>query len=409
MLPGRFCRDGRVRLSFHSKAPFVRKGHHCTTTKMDSMRIVVIGGYAPSLINFRGPLLKRLVELGHEVHALAPAHTPDVTPQLEAMGVQYAMLPLSRRGLNPFADLGSLLHLKQVLHRIRPDIVLSYTFKPVVYGSLASRLVWVGDKKRVYSLISGLGYAFTEDKGLKRRILFNIAKGMYKSALRCCSGIMFQNPDDESFFRKLDVVPSHAKTTVVGGSGVDLEHYGVAPLPEKPSFLCLSRLLKAKGVREYAEASTRLKARYPEISFRLVGPKEEGSDVIAPAMVEEWKEAGLEVLDGVDDVRPQISQASAYVLPSYREGTPRSVLEAMAMGRAIITSDAPGCRETVNEGENGFLVPVKDVDALVASMEKFITDPSLASTMGAASRQLAEEKFDVNKVNDAMLEFMELI
>lgn len=373
------------------------------------MRIVVIGGYAPSLINFRGPLLKRLVALGHEVHALAPAHVPDVAPQLEAMGVEYAMVPLSRRGMNPIADLGSLLHLKQVLHRIKPDIVLSYTFKPVVYGSLAARMAWVAHKKRVYSMITGLGYAFTEEKGLKRRILFNIAKGMYKSGLRSCDGVIFQNPDDEAFFQELDVIPSHARTKIVSGSGIDLEHYAVAPLPEKPSFLCLSRLLRAKGVGEYAEAALRLKAKYPDVPFRLIGPREEGADTIPASEIDAWKEGGLEVLREVDDVRPEIAQCSTYVLPSYREGTPRSVLEAMSMGRSIVTTNVPGCRETVVNGKNGFLTPLKDVDALADAMEKFITDPALATSMGSASRARAEEKYDVDKVNDAILSFMELI
>ncbi|MGL1863265.1 MAG: glycosyltransferase family 4 protein [Pseudodesulfovibrio sp.] len=375
------------------------------------MKVVVIGGYAPSLINFRGPLLKRLVALGHEVHALAPAHVPDVSPQLEAMGVEFSMVPLNRRGMNPLADLGTLLHLKQVLHRINPDVVLSYTFKPVVYGSLAARMAWVGHPKRVYSMITGLGYAFTEDKGIKRRILFNIAKGMYRAGLRSCNGIIFQNPDDEAFFRKLDVVPDHAKTTVVGGSGIDLEHFSVAPLPEKPVFLCLSRLVRSKGVALFAEAAKRLKAQYPEAVFRIAGPMEEGGDAVTPAELAGWKKEGaLEILDAVDDVRPLISGASAYVLPSYyREGTPRSILEAMSMGRAVITSDAPGCRETVIDGENGFLTPLKDVDALTAAMEKLIVDPALTAKMGAASRKLAEDKFDVDKVNDAILSFMELI
>jgi len=374
------------------------------------MKIVVIGGYAPSLINFRGPLLKRLVALGHEVHALAPSHIPDVAPQLEEMGVDYSMIPLTRRGLNPIADLGSLLHLKQVLYRIKPDIVLSYTFKPVVYGSMAARMAWVGHKKRVYSMITGLGYAFTEDKGFKRRMLFNIAKGMYRSGLKSCDGIIFQNPDDQAFFQKLDVIPDHAQTTVVGGSGIDLEHFAVAPLPEKPVFLCLSRLVRSKGVGLFVEAARRLKEKHPEAIFRIAGPMEEGGDGIKPSEVAAWKKEGVvEILDPVDDVRPLIGGSSVYVLPSYyREGTPRSILEAMSMGRAIVTSDAPGCRETVVEGQNGFLTPLKDVDAITNSMEKFITDPTLATTMGAASRKLAEEKFDVDKVNDAILSFMEL-
>jgi glycosyltransferase involved in cell wall biosynthesis len=373
------------------------------------MKIAVIGGFAPSLISFRGPLLRRLTGLDHEVHALAPGHVPDVSPQLEAMGVDYHMFPLSRRGFNPLADLGTLLHLKQVLFRIKPDMVLSYTFKPVVYGSLAARMAWVGQEKRVYGLITGLGYAFTENAGLKRRLIFNIAKGMYKSGLKSCDGVIFQNPDDRAFFEKLGVLPEHARTTVVGGSGIDLSEFSPAPLPEKPVFLCLSRLVRSKGVGEYARAALKLKAKYPEISFCLAGFREEGADTVPEEEVRAWREGGLEVLDPVDDVRPLIARSQVYVLPSYREGTPRSVLEAMAMGRPVVTTDAPGCRETVIPEQNGFLVPPRDTDALAEAMERFITEPGLAGAMGAASRKLAEEKFDVDKVNDAMLSFMGLM
>lgn len=374
------------------------------------MKTVVIGGYAPSLVNFRGPLLARLVALGHEVHALAPAHVPDVAPQLEAMGVDYHMIPLNRRGLNPLADLGALLHLKQTLVSIKPDLVLSYTFKPVVYGSLAARMAWVGHPKRVYSMITGLGYAFTEDAGLRRRILFNVAKGMYRSGINACDGVIFQNPDDEAFFRRLGVIPERVATTVVGGSGVDMDHYAVAPLPEAPVFLCLSRLLRSKGVALFAEAAALLKARYPRAVFRLAGPPETGGDAVTPDEIAQWRQQGaLEVLDPVDDVRPLLAGAGVCVLPShYREGVPRSILEAMSMGRAIVTTDAPGCRETVVPGRNGYLVPPRDAAALAEAMERFIVDPALIPAMGAASRALAAERFDVNRVNDAILAFMGL-
>lgn len=376
------------------------------------MRIAVIGGYAPSLVNFRGPLLARMVSLGHEVHGLAPAHVPDVGAQLEGMGVDYHRIPLSRRGLNPLADIGALLYIKQTLHRIRPDIVLSYTFKPAVYGSLAARMVWVGEKKRVYAMITGLGYAFTEEPaGLKRRILFNVAKGMYRSGINACDGVIFQNPDDETFFRKLGVIADRVATTVVNGSGVDLDHYAVAPLPQGPVFLCLSRLLRSKGVALFAEAAARLKARHPGAVFRLAGPLESGGDAVTPDEIARWRRDGaLEVLDPVEDVRPLLAGAGVYVLPShYREGVPRSILEAMSMGRAIVTTDAPGCRETVEPGRNGFLVPPRDADALAETMERFILDPALAPAMGAASRAMAEARFDVNRVNDAILSFMGLL
>ena len=375
------------------------------------MKIAVIGGFAPSLISFRGPLLRRLKALDHEVHALAPGHVPDVSPQLEAMGVDYHMYPLARRGFNPLADLGTLLHLKQVLFRIKPDMVLSYTFKPVVYGSMAARMAWVGREKRVYGLITGLGYAFTEDGGLKRRLLFNIAKGMYKSGLKSCDGVIFQNPDDRAFFERLGVLPDYAKTTVVPGSGIDLNEFSPAPLPEKPVFLCLSRLVRSKGVAEFARAAAVLKERYPEAVFRLAGPLEQGGDAVSPSELAAWRKQGaLEILDPVDDVRPLLAGASVYVLPSYyREGVPRSILEGLAMGRPVVTTDAPGCRETVIPEQNGFLIPPRDTDALAAAMARFIVEPGLARTMGAASRRLAEEKFDVDKVNDAMLAFMGLL
>jgi glycosyltransferase involved in cell wall biosynthesis len=374
------------------------------------MRIAVIGGYAPSLVNFRGPLLVRMVSLGHEVHALAPVHVPDVAGQLEAMGVDYHGIALNRRGLNPLADLGALLHLKQTLVRIKPDLVLSYTFKPVVYGSLAARMAWVGHKKRVYAMITGLGYAFTEDAGLRRRILFNVAKGMYRSGINACDGVIFQNPDDEAFFRRLGVIPERVATTVVGGSGVDMAHYAEAPLPGAPVFLCLSRLLRSKGVALFAEAAARLKARHPGAVFRLAGPLETGGDAVTPDEIAGWRRAGaVEVLDPVEDVRPLLAGAGVYVLPShYREGVPRSILEAMSMGRAIVTTDTPGCRETVIVDRNGFLVPPKDVDALVSAMERFLLDPALVPAMGAASRALAQERFDVDRVNDAILAFMGL-
>lgn len=374
------------------------------------MKIVVIGGYAPSLVNFRGPLLARMVALGHEVHGLAPVHVPDVGERLEAMGVDFHGIALNRRGLNPLADLGALLHLKQTLVRIKPDLVLSYTFKPVVYGSLAARMAWVGHKKHVYAMITGLGYAFTEEAGLRRRILFNVAKGMYRSGLNACDGVIFQNPDDETFFRRLGVIPERARTTVVGGSGVDMTHYAEAPLPGEPVFLCLSRLLKSKGVALFAEAAARLKARHPQAVFRLAGPLESGGDAVTPDEMAGWRRAGaVEVLDPVEDVRPLLAGAGVYVLPShYREGVPRSILEAMSMGRAIVTTDAPGCRETVVPGRNGFLVPPRDADALATAMERFILDPGLVPSMGAASRVLARQRFDVDRVNDAILAFMGL-
>ena len=219
--------------------------------------------------------------------------------------------------------------------------------------------------------------------------------------------MFFQNPDDEALFREFQLLPETVPSTVVNGSGVDVAEYSVAPLPDKPCFLLIARLLGDKGVREYAQAAQLVKAVYPEAVFRLVGWIDDNPDAITQRELDQWVGSGLlEFLGRLDDVRPAISDCSVYVLPSYREGTPRTVLEAMAMGRAVITTDAPGCRETVVDGDNGFLVPVKDVNALADAMIKMVATSGLAASMGERSRRIAEEKYDVHKVNAAMLEGM---
>ena len=222
--------------------------------------------------------------------------------------------------------------------------------------------------------------------------------------------MIFQNPDDQTLFRQLGLLQPGKPTLVVNGSGIDLASYTVAQLPSGPMhFLLIARLLGDKGLREYALAAQCIKAIHPDVQFSVVGWIDENPNAINQIELDAWVKAGtFNYLGRLQDVRPAIAQCSVYVLPSYREGTPRSVLEAMAMGRPIITTDAPGCRETVVEGVNGFLVPVQSADALVQAMLRFVNDPALASRMGLRSRQLAEDKYDVHKVNAEMLQAMGL-
>lgn len=373
------------------------------------MRIVVVGGYAPSLLSLRGPLLKRLVDLGHEVHALAPLHTPDVGPQLEALGVQYSITPLTPGVFNPFADISSLLHFKQVMHRINPDLVFSYSFKPVVFGSLSARMAWVAHKKRVYAMITGLGYDFIRDSGVLRSLRFAVTKSMYRSGLRACDGVIFQKDEDESLFRTMNLLPDHAETTVINGTGVDLEEYDVAPLPASPSFLCRSELRTSMGVREYAAAALGLKGRYPDTAFRLIGLLTDKDDAIPESEVNAWREAGLEVVGAVEDERAEIARSSVFVWPSHRESAPQPVLRAMAMGRPVIAADAPGCREAIESGENGLLVPFGDEQQLSDAMESLLDNPSHIAAMGGSGRAVVENRFDAQAHNDALLSFMGLI
>ena len=367
---------------------------------------LLIASFPDSLIKFRGPLLRALVAKGLRVHVAAPdlSSATAISDELAAMGVQVHEIGLRRTGTNPLADLRTVAELRRLMVRIKPDYVLGYTIKPVIYGSIAA---WLARVPYRFALVTGLGYAFTGEASGKRGLLRKLIQRLYRFGLSRTHKVFFQNPDDEALFRNLHLLPASISSRVVNGSGVDVADYAVAPLPENPAFLLIARLLGDKGVREYARAAQEIRARFPAVRFRLVGWIDDNPDAIAQQELDDWTESGaLEFVGKVSDVRPAIAECSVYVLPSYREGTPRTVLESMAMGRPVITTDAPGCRETVEDGKNGFLVPVQAVDELVEAMVRFIETPELTARMGERSRQIAEEKYDVHKVNKFMLKEM---
>jgi len=369
-------------------------------------KILLIAGLPESLLNFRGPLLRALMAERLQVHVAAPClpASSAIRQELESMGVYVHEVDLKRAGINPFADLLTVYDLWRLMHRIKPDFTLGYTIKPVIYGNIAA---WIAGVPRRFALITGLGYAFTGDSG-QRSWLKKIVQVLYRVALGRGHKIFFQNPDDESLFHSLRIIKSSdRKTVVVNGSGIDVGSFRVVPLPQIPQFLLIARLLGDKGVREYVKAATIVRRKHPNVRFGIVGWIDENPDTISEKELQHWIDAGdVRFYGRLNDVKPAIAESSVYVLPSYREGTPRTVLEAMAMGRPIITTDAPGCRETVENGENGFLVPVKAIDELVAAMLIFIKNPDLIAQMGRRSRQIAEEKYDVNKVNEQMLKAM---
>jgi glycosyltransferase involved in cell wall biosynthesis len=289
------------------------------------------------------------------------------------------------------------------VRKTRPDIVLSYTIKPVIYASIAA---WLAGVNRRYVLVTGLGFNFTESRD---GAVTHLVRWLYKFALGKVNKVFFQNPDDKASFEDMRVVSPATSSVVVNGSGIDVGAFKDKPLPSGDIvFLMIARLLGDKGVREYAEAAARIREIFPNARFHLAGWIDEHPNAISRQELESWIENGtIEFLGYLDDVRPEIEAATVYVLPSYyREGTPRTVLEAMAMGRPIITTDAPGCRETVVDGYNGFLIPVKSVSGLVEAMQRFIENPDLAAEMGKRSREVAEDKYDVRKVNDVMLREM---
>lgn len=379
---------------------------------MQNMRkkIAVIGNDAKRLVNFRGALIREFVNRGFEVYAFAPNFDASTSNRITELGAYPVDYNLSGASLNPTHDIAVFLKLTRLLRKIKPDIVFSYTIKPVIYGTLAASILRIPER---YALITGLGYAFNESQGndqLKRKVARVFATFLYRLALRRASKVFFQNNDDLSEFVSAGIVKSD-KAVLVGATGVDLEHFGVSSLPLKPvTFILVARLLKEKGVPEFVEGARILKSKYRDIRFLLVGGLDPNPDSISKDEIEGWVKDGIiDWVGQVNDVRPYIAQASVFVLPSYyREGIPRSTQEAMAMARPVITTDAPGCRETVIDGVNGFLVPPRNVEALVSAMEKFILQPELIVKMGIESRKIAEERFDVHKINKKLLEEMGL-
>lgn len=368
---------------------------------------MIISNYAFSLVNLRGDLIKNIIECGHEVIAVAPEN--EQREQIEKLGAKYVTLPIDGTGLNPFKDLVTFLRLHKMIKRVMPDLLFSYTIKPVLYGSLAA---WAAGIGSICSLFPGLGYLFTEKKGVKYQVLNHVSKIAIKLALSKNKVVFFQNPDDLALFLEAKLLKESTQAVTVHGSGVDLEKYTyTAPKKVSITFLLIARLIWDKGIGEYVKAARFLKPLYPEVGFRLLGPSDSNPSAISTVQVDLWiKEGVIDYLGETDDVRPYLADTSVFVLPSlYREGTPRSVLEAMAMGRPIITTDVAGCRETVQDGINGFLVPPRDINALISSMEKFIKEPELIEIMGLKSREFAIQKFDVQKVNRIMLGAMDLI
>lgn len=363
--------------------------------------VILIASYAPSLWLFRSHLIEALVEKGYRVLACAP-HYEGAADRMQALGAEFVPLGPNRTSLNPLGDLIYFWELLRLCLRIEPAALISYTAKPVVWGSLAGGVAGV---RNVVAMITGLGFAFT-DIGAARPMASLVIERLYRIALRRCHSIVFQNPDDQREFIQRRLVGAGGKSFVVNGSGVDLLRFRPTELPCAPIFLLIARMLRDKGVREFCEAAAEVKRKHPEARFRIVGWFDtENPRAISPAELDAWCANGVAEYRGpVEDVREEIAQCRVYVLPSYyREGTPRTVLEAMAMGRPVITTDAPGCRETVRNGWNGYLVPVRDSSALASAMMSFLSSPNLAVEMGVNSRSLAESKYDGRRVAESVL------
>lgn len=372
------------------------------------MKILILSSFAYSLVNFRGQLIAAMAQAGHELVACAPDDDPAVERRLAAMGAGYRRIAMARTGNNPLADLLLIARYVRLIMRERPDVLIAYTQKPIIYGGIAARLF---PRLRFYALMSGLGYVFSP-AAQHRWLLRGIVSRLYRLAVARARAIFVFNRDDRGELIAQHIVRPDAPVIEVPGSGVDLRHFAAAPIPPgPPAFLMISRLMRDKGVFEYAEAARRLKALYPQARFRLLGRLDRDNPTgLSEAELDDWIRQGvIDYIPETRDVRPYLADCAVFVLPSYyREGLPRTLLEALALGRPVITTDLPGCREAVREGRNGFLVPPCDVPALARAMTRFLADPALAPAMGACSRAFAGERFDVDKVNRQLMAAMDL-
>ncbi|MBP6621115.1 MAG: glycosyltransferase family 4 protein [Alcaligenes sp.] len=369
-------------------------------------RIVLITSYVPSLINFRAPLIRTLHARGIEVVAVAPYCDDSSRDAVKALGAIPIYIPISRTGTNPLCDAINTWRLARLLKLLRPDVTLGYFIKPVIFGTLAAW--WAGVPRR-FAMVEGLGFVFTPTGNalpLKRRLLKRLVLWLYKLGLSRAERVIFLNPDDQAELVAAGALPVH-KGFLLGGIGIDFAHWQtMPPVLQPPTFLMVARLLREKGVEQYAAAARIVKQNHPQARFLLLGGLDDNPGSISEADVQSWVAEGILEWHGHTAVPQWMAQASVYVLPSYREGVPVSSQEAMAMGRAVITTDVPGCRQTVVDGVNGFLVPPRDAQALAEKMEIFIAQPELIATMGHASRRMAEERFDVHKVNQRLIDLL---
>lgn len=351
--------------------------------------------------------MRRLVK-DFDVYAAAPFIDEDTQKKVEEIGATCISTEFVRTGLNPVKDLKALAKFRKQVRAIQPDVVLAYTIKPVVFGLKAAKFKGV----ERYALITGKGSGFDEHS-LKSKTISKLVKGLYRDTLKSVDGIVFQNQDDQSFFINNELITNQSNSTVIEGTGVDMNHYQLKSeptLPQKLKFLFIARLIKEKGIPELVEASKMLKEKGYNFEVQLLGWVDPNPGGISQEEVDRLHNSGIvNYLGTTNDVRPFIEASDVFVLPSYyNEGLPRTIQEAMAMKKPIITTDHPGCRETVEENRNGFLIPVKDSNALAKAMEYFILEPEQVLKMGDESYEMAKDKFDVNKINERLLNFMGL-
>jgi len=376
--------------------------------------LLVVDGSARALIRVRWPVLSIAVERGHRVTAFAGVdrnmmdiQVDNVSEQFATRGVACHYWEVNRQGMNPLADLTAFLQMVRFIRTMRPDAVLAYSVKSTLYACTAAWLVGV---PVIAAQLTGLGFLFEPGGGPADRVVKAVGRRFLKAALRRTTLVSFQNTDDQELLYRKGYISERSRSIVVNGSGVDLDEFPFTPPPTgKIQFLMIARVHRSKGVHEYLEAAKQVNMMGNWASFILVGPLDDHPSALNLTELQDLcRASGVTYLGGTSDVRQYLEKCSVFVLPSYREGLPRTVLEAMATGRAVITTDAPGCRSAIVAGLNGLIVPVRNAEALANAMLQFIQRPEMVQNMGQASRTLAEEKFAARAVGEALSDAMGL-
>ncbi|WNY86497.1 glycosyltransferase family 4 protein [Leclercia adecarboxylata] len=371
------------------------------------MKILLIGNQASTILLFRKKLIEKLIAKGVSVHTFTMDNDVEKFNKIAQLGAVPEQYHFSRSGMNPLSDLKNTIALSKKIQNIKPDVVFCFFPKPVIFGTLAARIAGI---KRIYNLLEGLGFCYTahlRKDSFKKKLLKKIQTFLYKLTLPRAKKVLFLNPDDyQDLIVENQITLSDAE--VIGGIGVDLNDYPYsAPPITKIHFGMVSRLLVEKGVREFVEAAKIVKEKYPEVKFSIAGAIDDNPGGITREQLNIWKKEGhVDFLGQISDVKGYLTELSVFVLPSYREGIPRSTQEAMSIGRPVITTDVPGCRETINHGLNGFMIPPWNVELLAEAMINFIVNPQQVISMGKESRHMAEEKFDENVATDKLISIL---
>lgn len=361
------------------------------------MHIVMTVNAAWNIVNFRKPVVQALLQAGHEITVLAPPD--DAVTQLAELGCSFAPLEMNAKGLNPIEGLAFQRDMRRQFRALKPDLILSYTIKNNIFGALAARALGIPCLPNV----TGLGTAF-----LSGRLLQGVTEHLYRRAFAHLPVVFFQNDDDKTLFVDRGMIRAE-QAQLLPGSGIDLQHFAPTPMPADhtaPVFLMIARLLRDKGVYEFVEAARAVRARHPSARFQLLGAAgAENRTAIGMDQVEAWlREGVIEYLGTTNDVRPAIAAAHCLVLPSYREGAPRTLIEGAAMGRPVITTDVPGCRAVVDAGHSGLLCQPRDSASLAKAIFIFLEkDEGQRHAMGQAGRQKMECAFDQKIVVDAYM------